>query len=404
MLYIVSDIHMNDTGSSGCVTDEELVAFVSSVGESCKKGKVTLVLLGDILDLLRSPEWEQLWDKEKSAPWSNMGPKFTNFSEGFSEECALRIARAIRSRYPKFEERLRELVASAELTVDYVPGNHDYMVQLSPKLREVLTGFFSIKHDPEREFRTTYQDRESGVYAVHGNSFDPLNFHRREDGYWALGDAVVLRIVNRFARMSCAAIGATPRTEVGKWLHDLDNVEPLSDVAIYIAWIAETFLKSEEEKKQIRAAWRDVVEDFLAIPHFKAEKGYRAMAYRSLREVFRLSTKYELSRLLAEVATLVPERAGLFHRAADELANVGQRRFVVFGHTHDPTLTPLPSGRGPARFYVNTGCWRRIVARPFGGLGASFARRRLSCHFRVDGSVDASPYGRYHLSQEWHAS
>lgn len=404
MHYIVSDIHMNDTGAAGCVTDEELVAFASVVGDSCKKEKATLVLLGDILDLLRSPKWEELWKEHNSAPWSNMGRRFGNFSESFSEDCAVRIAQAIRLRYAGFERELRSLVESSGLTVEYVPGNHDYMVQLSPKLREVFNAFLSLKHDPEREFRTSYQDHKAGIYAVHGNSFDPVNFHRREDGYWALGDAVVLRIVNRFARLSCAAIGSAPNTEIGGWLHDIDNVEPLSDVPIYIAWIAETFLKSNAEKKEIRGAWEEVVQEFLAIPHFKSAEGYRATPYESLRKVFHLSTKYELSRLLSETATLIPHGATRYHKAADELANGRERRFVVFGHTHDPVLTPLRSGPGVARFYVNTGCWRRIVARPLSGGGSSFTRRRLSCHFRVDTGARVSPSGRYHLSQEWHAN
>src|SRR6266853_1770708 len=85
MHYIISDLHMNDTGMAQCVSDAELIIFANKLEVDCKIQKVTLLLLGDILDLLRSPDWEQLWREKHSAPWSGIGKGFSGFSRSYSE-------------------------------------------------------------------------------------------------------------------------------------------------------------------------------------------------------------------------------------------------------------------------------------------------------------------------------
>jgi UDP-2,3-diacylglucosamine pyrophosphatase LpxH len=403
MLYVISDLHMNDTGMAQCVSDAELVGFASRVEADCKTQKVTLLLLGDILDLLRSPDWEAVWTEQKSAPWMGIGKGFSGFSRNYSEICAVGIAKKIRQRYSGFAGILKKLVASGQLTVMYVPGNHDYMVQLSEELREVFVEFFSLSHDPKKEFQTSYEDQGAKIYAVHGNSFDPVNWHRREDGYWALGDAVVLRIVNRFAQFGCTEIGCAPHTDLAHMLHDIDNLEPLSDVPLYIAWLAERWLSSEAQRKKLRSSWNRVVKEFLEIPEFGESRGYGRVAYKSLRAIFELSTSAGLSKLLAEGARLYPRQSLNYQTSAEALAKSIGKRFVIFGHTHRPTLEPLGMDKNEPTYYVNTGCWRRVVSRPRTNDG-SFLGRRLNCYFRMDESSDLTRPNDYKLVQEWHAS
>jgi UDP-2,3-diacylglucosamine pyrophosphatase LpxH len=402
MHYVISDLHMNDTGMAECVTDAQLIALANKVEADCKSQKVTLLLLGDILDLLRSPDWEQLWTEHESAPWSAIGKGFTGFSRNYAEACAVGIAKKIRLRYSGFAEILKRLVDSGQLKVIYVPGNHDYMVQLSQDLREIFVEFFSLGHDPAKEFQTTYEDRTAGIQAVHGNSFDPVNWHRRAEGYWAMGDAVVLRIVNRFAQFGCKEIGCAPGTDLARMLHDIDNIEPLSDVPIYISWLAERWLTSETQRKKLRESWNRVVGDFLNIPEFRERKAFGRTPYSALRTIFELSTSSNLAKLLAEAARLYPAQSLNYHSAAEGLSKASGRRFIIFGHTHRPTLEPLGFVKNEATYYVNTGCWRRVVSRPRTKDG-SFIGRRLNCYFRVD-QPGCSAAKDYQLVQEWHAS
>src|SRR6266849_6659113 len=200
MHVFVSDLHMTDTGRGGAVSDEQLSEFAASLGDLAErqKQKIKLVFAGDIFDLLRSPKWATLWDSGKGAPWSGTSKKFTHFKNGYAESQALEIAQGIATRYSGFSTQLHRMVKSGRIETFYLPGNHDYMFQLSAELRKVLVSYLALVHDPAREFEISYRDRNASVFAVHGNSLDPVNWHRREDGYWALGDAVVLRVVNKF--------------------------------------------------------------------------------------------------------------------------------------------------------------------------------------------------------------
>jgi UDP-2,3-diacylglucosamine pyrophosphatase LpxH len=67
--------------------------------------------------------------------------------------------------------------------------------------------------------------------------------------------------------------------------------------------------------------------------------------------------------------------AGSLHKAAGEIASLTGARYVIFGHSHRPELTPLPVGRyGESSFYVNTGSWiTREVLLGRAGRGMSYA-------------------------------
>jgi hypothetical protein len=64
-------------------------------------------------------------------------------------------------------------------------------------------------------------------------------------------------------------------------------------------------------------------------------------------------------------------------------------------------MVPLPVAGKQTSFYVNTGCWRRVVTRA--SRNAPFAARRLASYFQIDGPDGRTPQERYHLYQEWHA-
>src|SRR5205823_4335119 len=112
-----------------------------------------LVFVGDILELLRSRKWDALWSKGV-APWGGMSKNFENFLGSRSEDCAVEIAKGIQNRYTSFSTKLKQLVKSGKITTTYIYGNHDYMVQLSQKLREVLIDILALSHRPEDPFRS----------------------------------------------------------------------------------------------------------------------------------------------------------------------------------------------------------------------------------------------------------
>lgn len=407
MHVFVSDLHMTDTGRGGAVSDERLCEFAASLGDLAerKKQKIKLVFAGDIFDLLRSPKWATLWESKKSAPWSGTSKKFAHFKKSYAETQALEIAESIAARYSGFSTRLHEIVKSGRVETLYLPGNHDYMFQLSPALRRVLVDYLALIHDPVKEFAISYGDRKASVFAVHGNSFDPINWHRRDEGYWALGDAVVLRIVNRFPEEVSKELGVSGETEIGQIVEEIDNVEPLPDIPLFVLWLTEKNLTIKSARGAVLKVWKRVVDEFLAIQDFADRKGYGAIPYQFARYGFELSTRMGLADVVAALAKKFPN-FGINYRAAAEreARNLKQYRVVLFGHTHKPMLEPLTfAPEGKNSYYVNTGCWRRLVGRSF-GEPISFAGQRVATYFIADDAKDDESGERYHLYQQWHAS
>jgi UDP-2,3-diacylglucosamine pyrophosphatase LpxH len=95
MHVFVSDVHMTDNSAGEPASDAELKELVDELAPWAEKEQVTLVLLGDIIDFLRSPKWDELWHKHKSAPWSTMAGDFANFEGGHAEQCVLEIQRRV---------------------------------------------------------------------------------------------------------------------------------------------------------------------------------------------------------------------------------------------------------------------------------------------------------------------
>jgi len=400
MHVFVSDIHMADNPAGDPVADAELVSFANELGRLSESGPITLVLLGDIIDFLRSPKWDHLWSAQKSAPWSAMAADFANFPRGPAEACVLTVVRDARARYAQFSATLRQLVEAERLKVLYVPGNHDFMLQVSAPLRREVQQFLSLSDDPEKPFPTVYADRTASVYATHGHTFDPVNYHRGPEGCWAFGDAIVLRVVNRFQAAACEALGCGPDTVLGRQLADIDNVEPLSDIPIYVRWLSEQ-LSVANQQKRILKVWKDVVDELLELPEFR-DSTYSGPEIVATRTCLKLSTEIGLAELVLRYRDLLPNFERDYSQYAERIAGTQPYRFVVFGHTHDPELVPLRTmvGGQPA-YYVNTGSWRRIVSRARGSVGP-FVGARVSGRFLVHDKSAAVPTGRYQLHREWH--
>lgn len=408
MQVFISDLHMTDTGAGGAVSDAQLAAFADRLQQMADKNAkpIKLVLLGDIFDMLRSPLWAKLWQtKNGSAPWSAVSKNFKHLKNSPAENTAIQIANAISSRYTDFLAALAKLVSDGKVETVYVPGNHDYMVQHSQDLRQIMKKALVLQHDVSKPFKVTYSDKAAEVYATHGNSYDPVNYHRAVEGHWAMGDAVVLRIVNRFPDEVCTALGCSPEQEIGQLLQEIDNIEPLSDVPLYVRWLIDENLSLQNARNEVLKVWQQVVDDFLALKDFR-EAPYGAKAFQMVRLAFSLSKTTRFGDLITSLAKKFPE-AGIDYRQAarEELGKNPGYRFLVFGHTHQPTLEPVkPAPNDQVAFYVNTGCWRRVVTRPRNKDLRLFAARRVASYFVIDDSAGTEPQERFHLFQEWHAS
>ena len=277
-----------------------------------------------------------------------------------------------------------------------------YLSQLSPRIRQELVEFLHIDHNPELPFNEAYENTAASVYAVHGHVYDKVNWHDPANNRWAMGDAIVLRVVNRFAAEACDKLAVTEKSPLGRQLHEIDNIEPNLDVLVYVRWLIETGLGLVTEKNKVRGVWDRVITEFIEDSMWKNPQ-YADSDHKRVLRAMQISRDDTLAKLGEFVAGLFrPPTA--YHRAADELAaQVKKYRFIVFGHTHQPAFAPLVHrANNRPSYYINTGCWRRIVTRPFRDRSGPFVRAQVATYFWIDHSRDLGP--RYELSRICHAT
>lgn len=382
MLIIVSDLHMTDRETGAPVTDAELTNFVRTVQAiEPREEEITLLLLGDVIDFLRSEQWSLLWEEHnRAAPWSSLGSGFTGFEGSLQEECLLRVAQGVEGRYSGFATALKELKKNRKSRIIYVAGNHDFMVQLSPRLRQQVAKFLSLDDDPSILFPLDFEDKHLSVYAEHGNRYDATNWHQKEAGLWAIGDAVVLRIVNRFGALARKKLNLTDRTALGRAIHEIDNVTPQVHIPLYVEWMGRTLLSSTTDRRRLQECWRDTVRDFLDLPEFHEDRyGKSAKAIRWLRRLYALA---DLDQLLKHLGKMPGEIGGDYPLRAHLVNTTAQLR--VFGHTHERGLHALPEVDAQRRFYANTGTWRSVISRvAVGSAKLDFAAQRVSTYLVV---------------------
>lgn len=407
MLVFLSDLHLTDWELGGVVSDDELATYCQDeLARYCNRQPVKLVLLGDVVDLLRSARWSKLWNTSRITPWKVTRAEGCNAFDSFvgspAESCAIEIVRGIKNRYPKFSQALKNLVDAGNLKIAYVYGNHDYIAQLSKSVREILCEFLHLEHDPARPFDLVFENEEASVYATHGHSYDPVNWHRPEEGRWAMGDAVVLRVMNRFAAEACAALGLAETSDFGRQLHELDNIEPNLDVPVYVRWMTDVVLTDEQQRTIIRNTWKNVVEEFVGDAYFQSLE-YDDSEHNNLRYALRSSVSDTLVALAGVVSNFLPQCTN-YQRAADELVRtLDKYRVIVFGHTHSPGIVPLSHKiDDKPTYYVNVGCWRRVVTRP-STAAHPFVGTRVASIFCVDDTPNPIT-GRYHLVRLCHAT
>jgi UDP-2,3-diacylglucosamine pyrophosphatase LpxH len=384
MLVVISDVHMTDRTTGGPVTDRELVGFVEEIGKLKPGGKpLTLLLLGDMFDYLRSELWSELFEKHPGCvPWTNAKENFANFADSHQEAQLLRIQEGIEQRYQQFSKALKDLKKLGGLTIRYVFGNHDYMLQLSPPTRERVVRFLSLDENPTREFPMEYEDKKLSVYAEHGHRYDDYNWHQREAGLWAIGDAIVIRVVNRFGELAAKELNLTNKMALGRAVHEIDNIEAYAQIPLYVEWLAKSSLANKVDRDRLYACWQRTVAEFLALPEFQERKyGSLASKIGLLRKLYGVFDDKKIAKMLPGFKTNYAQKAYL-----ETTTNAILR---VYGHTHEPGIHPLDEVAGQRRYYANTGTWRRVVAPLDIGRGEmGFGGSRVASYLVVRGPGD----------------
>jgi UDP-2,3-diacylglucosamine pyrophosphatase LpxH len=347
----ISDLHLTDELDNPRVAwEEQFARFWARIDAARGEGPAELVLVGDFVDLIRSPRWLMT----EHRPYHSPSPEMLAVVDAIVDGTII--------RNKAFFAMIRGHVQAERLKIHHILGNHDRLLAHAPAARQrlwlALTGETS---PPDAQTEKVFADHN--VLAYHGHAADL--FSHTEGGGPALCDAIALELVVRFPML------LRDRIEIeDPHLYDIDDVRPIYAVP---SWIRHLGSYRKGLVKPLTETWKQLVEEFLAIDFVKDWiKDQRKVGGmdpgRQLKLMLQLSTGRIMAttqdKRLTKLYTYFQHALdGQFSRAAaarlqsDEYKGL---RYVVNGHSHFASMVPL--GRldaGPA-CYFNTGTWRTV--------------------------------------------
>lgn len=356
-LYVVSDVHLNDhvTNPDFDLANPRREGFLrflqrlqQELTEQPEMLKTILVLNGDILDMTGS------WF-EDLAPWEG--------SLEVIEPHALAVLERIIQMNQLIFNALAEFANSSQTELAYVIGNHDGMLKRFPRLQDRLKQEIGAI-----SFQDFYHQPDMDLYASHGHQFDFFN-QSHDLIEHPLGDYINIVIVNRFVDMVVLKMqeqGYSPAliASVNARLHDIEYLRPFSLIPLWVETMAKSYRRHPENEGKSQS--------IDTIIYWVLAEVLDTDATRELVEQLRLPRKFltslvnwfiRLPGTLPITSFLISQAMRRTHsnrfqfRMAQKIFKEKGHRYITFGHTHIPQVSPL----GENGYFFNTGSWKPVV-------------------------------------------
>jgi UDP-2,3-diacylglucosamine pyrophosphatase LpxH len=353
LLVFISDLHLTDSLKGTRVTRAQaLERFWTRMDVARRDKPAHIVFVGDLFDIVRSRRWLE----GSRRPYLDPSPASVTVVE--------EIVDATLEREKEFFRMLRELVQQNKLKLDYILGNHDRLLGFAPSARRAIWKAMTGEDKKDVVFPSEMVFPDHGVLAHHGHTGDFICYGK--DNVAPIGDAIGLELIVRFPPMLRERLTVPDPVE----LDDIDDVRPIYAVP---SWVRQLGEYQKGLIGPLHTTWSQLVEEFLS-------KGFVKDWMKSQRKVLRLDPGKQL-KLLLELSTgrimgktqdkRLTQVYKLFQhsfdgrfalRAAERLAEQKYRglQYVVNGHSHFPSMTPLGHINGKASVYFNTGTWRTV--------------------------------------------
>ncbi len=358
MLVFVSDIHLTDALHNAAIPRvDTFERFWTRIRAARGDRPAQMCFVGDLFDIVRSPSWFQT----DLRPYDEPSPALVARVESIVDD--------VLTREEPFFSAIRKRVTAGELVVHYVLGNHDRLLRHAKNARRkiwgALTGALEDVDFPDEKI---FPDH--GVLAYHGHASDGVNYD--PDGAGTLGDAIGCELIVGFPRaVRLETDAAHPE------LDDIDDVRPIYAVP---AWVRHFGVFHPEILPAIHKTWGGLVENFLSKSFVKSwlktkHRAFTLDTSMKLRILLELSTKKLIvkgsDRRLTELYKFMQHGfdGKMSKLAADRIEKRTGIRYVVNGHSHFATMTPLGNVDGKPAVYFNTGTWRSVhqIGHDIGG-------------------------------------
>ncbi len=404
MLVIISDLHLTD-GTNGAslpagafqifaerLCDLAVAASHRTDGSYRPIERIDLLLLGDVLDCIRSTHWMESgvrpWNDPHTPEFFNAITRITTdilrenaTSMGILRSLALESGvRAPPGTQAGAADYSAEPVP-VPLRTFYLVGNHDWFYHLPgphyDRLRTVLVERLGLSnrtdqpfpHDPAEVEPILETMRRHKILARHGDIYDPFNFEEDRNSS-SLGDAIVIELVSRFAAEVERDLGADLPEATLAGLREVDNIRPSLLAPVWIDGLLERTCPFPAERKKVKAIWDRLTDRFLALDFVRTRDTWSPVDLvdglaRVLKFSKRLNTGWA-SAILGWLHNMRGPGDGSYHRHALAEQDFRNRRakHIVYGHTHFAESVPLDASYAEGyvlnQVYFNAGTWRRV--------------------------------------------
>lgn len=385
MLVFLSDLHLTD-GRSGttihpmafCKFSDILLDVMGDTPNEIGIYKIQLVLLGDIIDVIRSNLWLRPENNNPEKPIRPWSAESDCDSEGwnlqrYTEEIVKRITSCYinieaRNHLEYLQSKCRKLGVEVELS--YIIGNHDWLINRYPSTRQQIARFLGLPNPQCYEthrFPEYLTFPEYGVLARHGDRFDPLNFTGNRDKS-SLGDALVIDLLNHLPEEVKADAYLMQYKKLYQQLKEIDNVRPLLEIPAWIKGVCRQFRDPQIESK-VRNIWNRLVGDFFKLQYVKDLAWSQPFMWFLLRLALRFTSGVSFDWLMKILASKTIRE---WYQKTDDYKGDAYKEvkdnnvsYVVYGHTHSAqqiplNILPLSGERALEQVYFNSGTWRKV--------------------------------------------
>lgn len=404
MLVIISDLHLTDGTSGSTISTGAFEIFVERLRDLAFSAsqrtdgsyrpieRIDLLMLGDVLDVVRSVRWVgsniRPWDNPQKPEFVSLISQITGDILKHNDEALARLRGLSTERaltLPPANARGQAVLGTEEVPVNlkihYMVGNHDWFFHLpGPSydlLRQSLVRQMGLANRPNVPFPHDSAEspelqevlRRHRVCARHGDIYDPFNYEGDRDAS-SLGDAIIIELINRFPFVVEQRLGNDLPLATTMGLKEIDNVRPVLLVPVWIDGVLQRTCPIVSIRKQVKKIWDELADQFLQCPFVRARDTWNpADLVDGLEELLKFSKRLSLgwaSKIANWLLNLRGQQEESYYRHALTEQDFRNRRsrHVVYGHTHGEETVPLDASYADGfvlyQTYFNSGTWRRV--------------------------------------------
>jgi UDP-2,3-diacylglucosamine pyrophosphatase LpxH len=390
MLVVISDLHFQDTindtirdkNNNPVTVDrnvssdafEEVFDDILTTSYSNEAQELIIILAGDIFDLNRS----QKWLASDIRPY---GEHSLNEWYPIADAILQDIIKSNDKAFNVFKEFAgKKLKNGGQIVFQYLPGNHDRLINLHPELRKRVKAELLGQQNPDdKEFDHVYLSTEYGVFIRHGHEYDRSNFAGAipEKGVFKVDPADYARApLGDYATIDIAAGLAFEYRKLheddiksGNQVHraiyckllEFDDLRPQSDIMDFLQ--AKTG-DDIDVWKYLTPAADSVVTKALNSKFLRSKLGAwgKIIPVAKWLPIKLLPAKF-IIKLISSMHSEGPKPWQYAQREETLSASAG--RYVVAGHTHSPCVEFLKrrDNDGKEQFFFDTGTWRQQIRK-----------------------------------------